>query len=287
MIVQLPPGRAQGAVALTGWTRSSSDAVPVMSGAVVLKAAYDLVLDDEGVRRCVPAADEARAVICFADEGEPVADGFDLWREADTALEKAWTDVVVEGCTAGATGGSVHVEGLRWLRRADVPLTDITTARPDAARNLFGWLPKSEPPRALEDVDSAVLLDDYDASFNNVLRRGGAFTQPGARHEAPLPSGGTVEVHRTADPDPDPEDDAPYAFVLPDLDHTARLRAYCGHGPDRAPHWRVVSEVPLVPDTLVVAPDRDAATVVWRASWDHAAVPADAWRKVQVLQGSG
>lgn len=285
MIVQLPPGPAHAAVALAGWTRAEADAPLVMSGAVVLKAAYDLVVDDEGVRRCVPAADATPAAIAFADEGEPVADGYDLRREADTALEKAWTDVVVEGFTAGAAGGSVHVDGSQWLRRADVPLTDITPAGPDAARNLFGWLPKTAPPRALEDVDPDVLLHRYDASFNNVLRRGGAFTQPGSHSDAPLPSGGRVEVFLTADPGDDEE--AAYAFVLPDLDRTARLRAYCGHGPDRAPHWRVVSDVPLTPDTLVVAPDSALATVVWRASWDWATVPADSWRKVQVLQGSG
>jgi hypothetical protein len=283
-VIVAPPRRSRlDAVCLTGWTRPTLADTPVLSGVVVVKAAYRLVATGAGPRRTEPVA----TAVAFADEQvirdlEGTVVGFEPVREADTALEKERTDVVVEGHVAGFSGGTVRVDGEDWMVRDGPGVTS-----PDTARNLFGWLARGEEPRAVGDEDTALLPgsnlpETYHAGINNVHRRGGPFRTPGDRNRAPLPSGATVEIFTT----PGPTGDA-YAFTLPDLTLSARLRAYCGHGSDEAPYWRIVATLPLVPDTLVVAPDEDRATVLWRARWDHALQPADRWRAVQILAGGG
>lgn len=292
MIVQLPPARHLAAAALTGLTRRETDPVSVLRGAVVVKAALDLVTppgaDPGAPRAAVPG--RAVAAIEYADDGCKIVDpdepdqekkekgiGFDLRYEADTALEKQWTDIVVAKWIQEHRGGCVRVNGVVWRRRQrGLP------AERDTERNLFGWLSKTEAPRCLEDSGDPVkdeLPAGYDPSFHNFSRRGHGFSTAGDRHKAPLPSHGTVAIFTNYAGRGDPS----YAFVLPDLALTARLRAYCGHGYDRAAYWRIAGSVPLRADTLIVHPEQDRAIVVWRGSWPHDLVPHGAWRMVQIL----
>lgn len=287
MIVQLPSEPLYGAAYLNGWTRSTPGGAEVLRGVVVVKGAYDLVADGTEVRRMVASTDPGRATIVFSDQGAalPDAKGYDLTYEADIALEKARTDIVVEGQVSGATGGAVQVDGDVWIRRGNM----LSTSN-DTGRNLFGWLSKTADPRKIDVTGfppvppaDKQLPDQYDAGFNNVHQRGGAFSTPGNRNLVALPATGTVEVFKEPDPS---DDDTGYAFRLPGLTLTARLRAYCGHGPDQAPFWRVVEEVDLDADTLVVVPATHSASLLWRAHWSHDSVPTDFWRKVQILQRS-
>lgn len=282
MSVQLPPGAPLGALLLRGWTRRAGEAAPVLRDVLVVKGAYDVVAGEGGTHRAVPVADPARVEPAVGDTGSVVVQagdevGFDLVAEADTALEKARTDVVVEGRLAGATGGEVRIDGAVWLRRAD---TGDTTR--DLGRHLFGRLPRSDAPRRSDATDfdpaASPLPATYSPAYNNMYRRGGAFSTPGDRNTAALPSAGLVEVFRTPD-----ASDAPFTVRLPDLALRARLRAWCGHGPDEPPFWQLVDEVEPVPDTLVLAPDAGTASVVWRGGWRSDLVPVDRWRSIQVL----
>jgi hypothetical protein len=299
MIVQLPAAPHLAAASLTGWTRRVPGAAAVLRGAVVLKAAFDLAPDPQAGAGAplimVPATDPARAAIMFSDKGAPITDGngdvigFDLRYEADTALEKARTDIVVEKWLDDDLGGCVLIDGAIWMQR----MNGLNPASGhDAARNLFGWMSKSEEPRQIKTPQTAgtALPAAYDARFNNVYRRSTGFNTPEDRNTAPLPAGGTVRIcrrHNCGD------DTSPFTFRLPaNLSYTARLRAYCGHGPDTARFWRIAADIPLVPDTLIAEPGpADAsgprATVLWRANWDYTSESPDTWRLIQVLPGGG
>jgi hypothetical protein len=294
VIVQLPPAPHLAAASLTGLTRRDTDPGSVLRGAVVVKAAFDLETRPGAAPGAPRAAVPRRAAtaIEYADDGSKIVDpderdlekkeqgiGFDLRYEADTALEKLWTDIVVAGWMQEEYGGCVRVNGVVWRKRqSGLP------AERDTERNLFGWLSKTEAPRCLKKSGDSVkgeLPTNYDPGFSNFSRRGHGFSSAGDHHKAPLPSYGTVAIFATYAGRGDPS----YAFILPDLALTARLRAYCGHGYDRAAYWRIVGTVPLRADTLIVYPDQDRATVLWRASWDHDLVAPETWRLVQILPG--
>lgn len=287
MSVELPRGAPLGALPLRAWTKRTGEPAAVLRDVLVLRGAYDLVDDGDGPQRMVAVADPVRTAPRLADDGDVLPGGdlppedFDLHAEADTAAEKERADLIVLGTLPSdpSAGGSVHVDGEEWLHRAHT----LDRGR-DRGRNLFGVLGRNEPPRRLDATDSdpatAPLPPGYSALTGNAYRRGGDFSTPDDRNTPPLPSGGLVQVFRTAT-----ASDAPVAVRLPDLTLRARLRAWCGHGPDTPPRWAVVDVVEAVPDTLELAPAAGTAAVVWRASWLTDLVPPDRWRAVQVLPG--
>jgi hypothetical protein len=280
MIVQLPATASHlAAISLTGWTRRPGEAVPVLRGAVVLKGGFTVQEDPAGGPAAplvaVPATKPPDIVV--ADEGTVAANGFDLEHEADIALEKAHADVVVLGWTVGAAGGCVRIGAEDWLRREPtLPKTD-----PDTNRNLFGWLSKTHQHRRIDAPKQEPLPDAYDAGFNNFARHGDGFTMPTTRPQ--LPADATVTISKQVC---GVADSAPLNFRLPrTLAYTARVRAYCGHGPDRAPRWRIVDEIPMATDTLIVTPAGNRFTVLWRANWRHDKAPEAYWRLIQILPG--
>jgi hypothetical protein len=278
VIVTLPPATTHlAAISLTGWTRRAGDGGPVLRGALVLKGRFSLDAPAGDPGAPLVATPAAAPELVLADRGSVVTGGYDLVYEADIALEKEHADVVVQGWRS-TVGGCVGIAGANWLSR---PADTALTADPDTARNLFGWLSRTHPDRAVPVVPKVPLPDAYRPRFNHFSRNGAGFTRPATT--AQLPAGATVTVSRTPCGTPDP---SPFTFRLPaSLAHTARLRAYCGHGPDKAPRWRIVGEVALIPDSLIVAPAERAATVLWRASWRHDLVPDEQWRAVDVLAG--
>lgn len=294
MISLLPDPGTYGATVVTGLTATGTGAsrTEFLLGAAVVRASFDLMTDPGGgdVLVAVQSDDPARYAVRMADDGVVTKDtnghitDFDFLRESDIAVEKARTDIVVEGFTSGAAGGVVRVDGTDWLSRSHT-----AAAGEDTAGNLFGWQWRSEDPRALSDVVVPQKLPpDYAPVFNNFYRRTTGFGAPG--NAAPLPAGGLVEVFRT-----DTATDTPFAFRLPGITLSARLRVACDDCPDVAPRWRIADVLPMRLDTLVVAPAPDAAhperpqgtaALLWRATWTWDDYPKDRLRAVQILRGS-
>lgn len=313
MQIRTPDPARDAAALLMG--RAAGD--PQM--AVVLKAAYDLVADGAGPRRMQPAADPARSAVVMADlgvtrftardvvppilghvvgpadfsvrPGPPEAQiltvdgqaftlasitaddtgadvrqlGFDLTYEADTALRKARADIVVTGFAAQE--GTVRVDGATWLTRNPALPSDPDA---DAGRNLFGFQPRLGVPRRGQAGDPAAF-----AAFH---RRGGIFGDAGTG--TALPSGGLVEIFRSLDT----SGAADYALRLPDLGRVARLRVYCGHGPDTPPRWRKVALGRMRPDTLILHPGSNRAQILWRCHWPADLEPEDRYRSIQIAE---
>ena len=287
MIVTLPPGSTHlAALSLTGWTRRTGDPANVLRGVVVVKGLY--TMESTGSPRIAVPATSAAPVVT-SDSGEAIKNGadeeigYDLRYEADIALEKAHVDIVVEGWTS-KFGGSVQVAGETWASRAPDNLMP-QPPDPDTQRNLFGWLSRTRDPRAKSTAwtgpDS--LPSGYEPGLNNFSRRGAGFTAPTTRSS--LPAGATVTVTRGTSASATET----LTFTLPSSPvRSARLRAYCGHGPDRPRRWSIVQVIPLVADTLLIRPvgSPPTATLLWRASWRHDAVPKEYWRAVQILEGT-
>ncbi|GAA1865366.1 hypothetical protein GCM10009715_10650 [Paeniglutamicibacter psychrophenolicus] len=297
MIIQLPARNHLAAAELAGTLRRTQGAAERVRGVLVLKAAYDLLSGASGSNIPVPAATGEAAAIAYADLPATAAGTFEAAYEADIAPEKARSDIVVAGWvlhSADGTGveGDVEVNGVTWMQRRVADET-VVPAPGDARRNLFGWLPRSTAPRALQDLGGdadSPLPAAYHARFNNFSHRAGesgppVYATPGDHNTIPLPAGALVTVRQQTHGDAGSVRE--YAFLLPDsLQYTVRLRAYCGHGPDAARHWKVAGLVPLQCDTLIVRPQQRRMLLLWRAEWDPETEPAANWRMLQVLEGS-
>ena len=205
---------------------------------------------------------------------------FDLRYEADVAVDKVRADIVVAGYRSGTTDGSVVVAGEIWLTRNPTasPLRDVS-------RNLFGWHPKTLANRNADlstsydpEVDGNLPIG-FSSEHNNFHKNGGDFSFSGSVTPQ-LPTAAQVDIFKAADATGNA-----YSFVLPDLDLTARYRFHDGILPDHEHCWRT-NEIGLMrPDTLIVEPDANRATILWRVNWDAAAQPFDAYRSVEISQG--
>ncbi len=211
---------------------------------------------------------------------------FDLEYEADIAIEKARTDIVVKGFVSDTGDGALQVDGDAWLRRAAPPEHTI-----DETKNLFGLQPKTENGRSLANTnftftDENRLPSNFSSEFNNFYRRSTGYSTPDNRVADPLSSHALVEIFGVADPDRNatPPDVPSYIFTLPDLNRAARYRFHDGTLPDHEHCWRTAEIGPMRADTLIVAPDNDRATVLWRASWSANEKPLDSYRRVEITQ---
>ncbi len=302
MNIQLPDPNSYGGVVLSGWTVSAAGGIEKQSGCVIVKAAYDLIDTGSAARTMIRSLVKSRSDIVFADDGAPIIDskgttdpsddkvvGYDLEREADIALQKARTDIVVEGWGGANVAGRVRVDGIEWLSRLAT-----ATGAPDVSENLFGWHSRTEAGRKTATADTFMpvpgdqLPPEYGPIFNNFYRRSVGFSAIASSQAQALPSGKTVGIVKTAG-----AVDTSYAFALPDLAMNARLRCWCGDCEDKPGHWSIRDTIPLVPDTLIVEPDANSAEIIWRGrfDWDEPGVAPNTrksieWRLAQVMEGA-
>lgn len=276
------PSRYVGAL-VTGLVRSGG--IERLHAAVVIKASYELVETGVNTYRAAPLPDSDP--IMFADEGTTypkTIDGqtytlFDTRYEADIAVEKARADIIVEGWLNPARQGAVLVDGALWMTRNGAG-TD-----PDTRRNLFGWQPKMQggrKPTIPEDfvpTPGAQLPPGYTPSFNNAHRRGAPFSVTGAIR-AEIARDAHIEIHRTANH----SDDNPLSISLNMAPMKARYRTYCGHGPDKPHIWAITALPRPRLDTVILAPDSDGLTAIWRTGFDPAANDASAYRAIQIFE---
>ena len=176
--------------------------------------------------------------------------------------------------------GSIVVDGNLWMLR----LKDQVTSSADSQKNLFGYHSKSErhlaqKPATLTPFDFDEFYAKYVPDMASFYKRGVGFSTPGNRNLKPLSAESIISIHRTSD-----QSDTPYSFVLPDFTLSAQLRIFCGHGADEARFWRKVDLGPVAIDTLIVNPDINSATMIWRASWLWDGYPTEDYRKIQIFQ---
>ena len=244
--------------------------------AVVMKVAYDLVVDGTNPLRMDAVANPARSAIVMADSGvQTASNGFDLTYEADTALAKERADIVVLGFVSSSEEGAIVVNDQQrdkqWLTRRPPSLPDKSDA--DMKRNLFGFEPRAGAPRK-DEINNLRIFSSIHR------RRPGFFNDAGSGYQ--LPSGGVVKIYQRIDTTAgDPE----CSLQLPNLEQGIRLRAYCGHGPDQAPYWRKVNLGLMRADTLIVEPSKRQAVILWRCHWNADLEPMDRYRKVQIRAG--
>lgn len=296
MIIRLPQHPHLAATVAAGPISHAPDGIPAIRYALIVKGAYLLALaDTEGVRQLIPDPNPAHAALVIADD---LASG----RQSDMALGKRSCDIAVAGWlqapAAGSAGmhGSIRVANLTWFTRAThTPIEPPSD--PDAERHLFGWQPRTAPPRVLataEDSEETTLPPDYTLEFENFHRRSPVptpadhspvFVAHTGRLGGAVPAGEKITigqwVHGAS------EATVTWTLRTPQLlALTAVLRAWCGHGPDRDRHWKLVDRLELRCDTLLVFPAAQRAELLWRCDWDADLVPRKHWRKVQVVEGS-
>lgn len=273
MLIETPHPASYSAALLMGTARKQ-DSTPTM--AVVMKAAYDLVENGTAPRHMAIVGDPAWSEIVMADNYTSTHDPAIPPRvayEADVALAKAKADIVVRGFIAPAdsgAGGAIVVNGVSWLtRRAKAP------GDSDMAHNRFGFEPRGSKTRQGRAAQYARF-----ASYQRCTAD--YFTEGTILEE--LPGQGTVSLYKQ--PGSGTSGTTPaYALQLPELDYSVRLRVYCGHGPDKPPHWRKVGLGRMQADTLIISPDVHQALILWRCHWPAGLQPADRYRKIQIRKG--
>lgn len=259
--------------------------------ALVLKASYDLGQpQSDGIRPAVPAGTPEPVA-----EADQTPSGFGTGAQCELSLRKLRCDMVVAGwLSTPATPvrgmeGYVRVAGLDWLTRSTPDAAQVPSEG-DAVRNLFGWQPRDLDPRRLNpnpQDDDPLLPDNYSADFENCYRRSAAgpvFATPANRNTGSVPAATLIElaqwVHGHA------AEAVTYRLRTPAFpDYAAQLRAWCGHGPDKARFWSVAGRIALRCDTLVLHPAAGRVRLLWRCDWDRELVNPAHWRAVQVLEG--
>lgn len=313
MNIQLPDPKSYGGAVLSGWTVEAENGPETLSGAVIVKAAYDITGAPNATGSMVRSTDSSRFAIAFEDIGtktidtknnsdpeDDVVTAFAYRRDSDIALQKARVDIAVAGWggNGAAISGQVRIDNAIWLSRAsNAHETDDDHGLKDIKANLFGWHARGEDGRKLDVPDTFepkfpelptdvpdTLPPKYVPVFNNFFRRNTpAFSAIAVSQAQALPSGKTVKVTQTSS-----GSDTVFSFVLPQLAMKARLRAWCGDCPDKPERWCIKQMIALTPDTLIIDPVTRRAEILWRGrfGWNGPDGVPVAWRQAQVMEGA-
>jgi len=207
-------------------------------------------------------------------------DAVQVRAESDLVPRKHHGDVIVLGHHGGDSGGRVEIDqGLGfqvWLSRQD---NADEGDDPDTGENLFGWFPRGKTPRieearpAFDGYDHGSENKNLDHFYNAHRRISGKFSAIGIPHA----DAATVRIFQVRS-----GGSASYEFAYDFPALAARYFAYCRCGPDRAAYWGSVELGAMTLDTLVIRPDQNTVSAVWRASWPWSQVPADTYRRLVV-----
>lgn len=203
-------------------------------------------------------------------------DSSTLRYEHDLAPYKPEGDLIVLGFAA--------VTGLcRLLVDGTLRLARIVGGSDQKA--LFGWEPRVDSLREAEagtitddpndlppewpvtDPARDPLPPDFDNRFYNGYRRDAGAGLPY------VPASAHIQIERDGTID--------YDFTLPGETITATYYYHTGDRPDTENRWHRQS-VTMNLDTLVIEPDSNRCSCVWRGLWDFDAHPADAYRRLLV-----
>lgn len=252
------------------------------AGAIIMKRSF--TVDGSGALTPDPAGEMILTGDSVLEDDRGTADTDDdtvqVLLETDLVPRKHQGDVVVLGHVGSDTGGRVRIDPgsgfVDWLTR---PAAPIIAPDADIQSNLFGFHPRIDAVRkdrarpVFPDFDPTTESGNLDLFHNAHRRSTSGFVAVSRSHS----DAGSVEVFQV--PAGGTETFA-FDYAFPIL--TARYHAYCGCGQDRAAYWGPVDLGAMTLDTLVIRPDQNTVSAVWRASWPWDQVPADAYRLLVV-----
>ncbi|MCB8952949.1 MAG: DUF2169 domain-containing protein [Ardenticatenales bacterium] len=203
-------------------------------------------------------------------------DNSTLRYEHDLAPDKPAADLIVLGFATVTGLCRLLVDGTARLSR------NVTSSDQKA---LFGWEPRVNSPREAEAggfTDDPNNLppewpitnparDPLPAAFNNRFYNG--YRRDAGAPPPHPPAAAHIQIERDGTMD--------YDFTLPGETINATLYTHTGDRPDAANRWHR-QPIPMTLDTLVIEPDDDRCTCVWRGLWDYDAHPPDAYRRLLV-----
>lgn len=302
MNIQLPNPKEYDGVVLNGWTVGAAGGPETLSGAIIVKCAYDISPVPNAPGAMVRSSNRARFAISFEDAGiktidnkgtadtkDDVVTDFAYERDSDIALQKAQVDIAVKGWGGLGTSGDIRIDNVNWYSRT----TADGDLKGDMTTNLFGWHPRDEDNRNPDVAESFkpkfpplpvdTLPPEYGPVFNNFHRRSTGIGPTAAGSAAALPSGKVVAINKT-----NASGSESLTFRLPDMALKARLRAWCGDCPDKPERWCIKGTIALSPDTLIVDPVANQAEILWRGSfnWNGPDGKPVEWRLAQVMEGA-
>ncbi|HEX8468586.1 MAG TPA: hypothetical protein VF620_12355 [Allosphingosinicella sp.] len=272
-MVELPSGPGYSGAFVLGLRSLGDTNATERAGAVIVRRAFT-------ISGGVLGADRAVEPINMADTIQIVDSTPWVTLENDLAVTKRHGDLIVLGGRAPGRGGTVAIDGAARLRRGAGDDGDF-----DLAANLFGWHPRTDPPRK---DDARMLAGGPPAAgdrldrFNNAQRR--ATGSVSLALAAPLPGQGIVRItHSKIAPETEDPVLLSFSYTMPALSLTLYLHE--GRGPDREPRWCPHDQGAMTFDTLVVRPAAGTAAALWRKSWPWGAPGADTLRRAVVSEG--
>jgi hypothetical protein len=189
--------------------------------------------------------------------------------ENDLAVFKPHGDVVVLGASegpGGSTTGTWHIvmaaNGVSVDKEYNASaLLEIPT------RTVFGWAPTGQQPRLGQagDEDELKAFDPNERplpeSFQNEFFNGYDRALTGSVPLSYLPDGASLEFRTERRPTPPGAVDHLFTVILPESrPHVTSTVLDDGDQQDVL--------VPMVLDTVVIEPDLDRFTVIWRGTWE-------------------
>ena len=230
--------------------------------------------------------------------------------ESDLSVFKPEPDIIVQGYRQVDSANTLHVtepgaSPSLWYERdigagssadIDLDLEDEEIADIDANTNLFGWQPRQINPRKTEGTITTTPSDPDEllgtpyedvifswSSFNNRFfnaYRRDFYKRGGIENE--IASGAIVDIERRyplSDASPTTNN---YLFTLENLSISGKIFLHDGRGADKPGHWCCKSITDIHLDTLIVNPDSDTASVLWRGVWDFNLYPIENYRQLEV-----
>ena len=229
--------------------------------------------------------------------------------ESDLSVFKPEPDIIVLGYRQLDSANTLRVtepgaSASIWYQRniaagsagnIDLDIDDEEIADVDANTNLFGWQPRQINPRKTQGSISTTPSDpvilrntayekvafswsNFNNRFFNAYRRD-FYIRAGIESE--IPAAALVDIERRYPLSGSPTTNH-YQFTLENIQVSAKIFLHESRGADRPGRWccKPVPDVRL--DTLIVKPDTNTASVLWRGVWDFNLYPLESYRQLEV-----
>lgn len=238
----------------------------------------------------LPGSGDSNSSVVFS-QIQVDEEGDTLRYESDFVPFKPNADVVILGSAEPPDGNTSHPwyfvlessDGIKLEKEFSVPpINELPT------RAIFGWAPRNQAPRLSEagqypeDYNPKIqpLPDSFDNLFFNGFDRN-LQEIPGSSGSLPLshfPDGTTFRIWSERRTLP-PVSSLPFQVVLPSSRPTALLTVLNDSNQEQ------INPIPLKLDTVVIEPNLDRYTVVWRGNWEFEDDIKDRYLKLSITGG--